>query len=66
MPDNFIAFELPSVREDWWYDIFDGSDSFTVTDSHITPPDSPGLGLNFIPEVAKQYLSDEYAGFFDD
>ena len=39
---------------------------FEVTDSHIDVPDTPGLGVSFIPEEAKKYLREEDAGFFDD
>jgi L-alanine-DL-glutamate epimerase-like enolase superfamily enzyme len=66
MPDNFIAFELPSVSPEWWWDIFEGSEAFSVTDSHITVPDTPGLGISFRVDETKQYLREEDAGFFDD
>ena len=66
MPDNFLAFELPLVSPDWWYDIFEGSEALNVTDSHITVPVAPGLGITFRAEEAKRYLSEEHAGFFDD
>ena len=66
LPENFIAFELPQARPEWWLDIMEGGDVFEVTDSHIEVPDAPGLGLTFIPEEAKKYLRDEDAGFFDD
>tara|TARA_Y100000590_G_scaffold358732_1_gene414237 strand:- start:116 stop:253 length:138 start_codon:yes stop_codon:yes gene_type:complete len=43
----------------------EGGKQFAVTDSHITVPDAPGLGVSFIPEEAKRYLRDEDAGFFE-
>jgi len=63
LPDNFIAFELPKVDPKWWYHIMEG-DTFSVEDSHIEVPDSPGLGLTFIPEEAKKYLREEDKDFF--
>lgn len=66
LPENYIAFELPTAEPDWWNDILDGSDKFGVTDSHIDVNEAPGLGLTFIPEEAKKYLRDEDADFFDD
>jgi L-alanine-DL-glutamate epimerase-like enolase superfamily enzyme len=64
LPDNFIAFELPQAKPEWWLDIMDG-ERFAVKDSHIDVPDTPGLGVTFIPEEAKKYLREEDAGFFD-
>ena len=66
LPDNFIAFELPNGKPDWWYDILEGMDNLVVEDSHIAVNDTPGLGISFRVDEAKQYLSEEDAGFFDD
>ena len=66
LPDNFIAFELPNGKPDWWYDILEGMDNLIVEDSHIAVNDTPGLGISFRVDEAKQYLSEEDAGFFDD
>ena len=66
LPDNFIAFELPNGKPDWWYDILEGMDNLVVEDSHIAVNDTPGLGISFRGDEAKQYLSEEDAGFFDD
>jgi len=65
LPENYIAFELPQPDPKWWLDIMEGGEQFAVTDSHIDVPDTPGLGLTFIPEEAKKYLRDEDADFFD-
>jgi L-alanine-DL-glutamate epimerase-like enolase superfamily enzyme len=64
LPDNFIAFELPQAKPEWWLDIMEG-ERFNVTDSHIEVPDIPGLGVSFIPEEAKKYLREEDTSFFD-
>ncbi len=66
LPDNFIAFELPQAKPEWWLDIMEGHEGLGVKDSHIEVPDLPGLGVTFIPEEAKKYLRDEDADFFDD
>ncbi|MBN4064244.1 mandelate racemase/muconate lactonizing enzyme family protein [Dehalococcoides mccartyi] len=65
LPDNFIAFELPQAKPEWWLDIMEGGEQFAVTDSHIDVPHSPGLGVTFIPEEAKKYLREEDSDFFD-
>lgn len=65
LPDNFIAFEYPVARPDWWYEIVEGLPDPIVTDGHIDVWDRPGLGVTLIPEAAKQYLADEDRDFFD-
>jgi L-alanine-DL-glutamate epimerase-like enolase superfamily enzyme len=65
LPDNYIAFELPKAEPAWWLDIMEG-ETFPVEDSHIEVPDTPGLGVSFIPEEAKKYLRDEDQDFFEE
>ena len=64
LPDNYIAFELPKAEPVWWLDIMEG-ETFPVKDSHIDVPDTPGLGVKFIPDEAKKYLREEDKDFFD-
>ena len=64
LPDNYIAFELPKAEPIWWLDIMEG-ETFPVKDSHIDVPDTPGLGVKFIPDDAKKYLREEDKDFFD-
>ena len=66
LPDNYIAFELPSGDTKWWYDILTGLDSLVVKDSHITVPDIPGIGVKFIEQEATKYLKESDRDFFDD
>ena len=66
LPGNYIAFELPSGKPEWWYDIVEGLPNPLVTDSHIEVWDTPGLGVHFIVEEAKRYLADGDEDFFDD
>ena len=65
MPQNFIAFELPNGKPDFWWDILEGIDAYEVKDSHIVVNDTPGLGISFRIDEAKRYLIEEDAGFFD-
>ena len=65
MPENFIAFEYPVARPDWWYDIVDGLPDPIVKDSHIEVWDRPGLGVEVNAKAARQYLAQEDKNFFD-
>ena len=65
LPKNYIAFEYTTGDPDWWYDIIDGLPNPIVKDSFIDVWDTPGLGVSFNVEAAKQYLNPEDADFFD-
>ena len=65
LPDNYIAFELPSGNPAWWYDIIVGLPDPIVKDSHIEVWDTPGLGISFDVGATKQYLREEDADFFE-
>jgi L-alanine-DL-glutamate epimerase-like enolase superfamily enzyme len=65
MPSNYVAFEYPTGRPEWWYDIVDGLPDPIVTDSHIDVWDRPGMGVTFRVDAAKKYLPEEDADFFD-
>ena len=65
LPDNYIAFELPSGKPDWWHDILDGLPKPIVKDGFIEVWDGPGLGVELNAERARQYLAPEDEGFFD-
>ena len=65
LPENYIAFEYPVGKPDWWYDIIVGLPDPIVQDSLIEVWDTPGLGVTFDVDAAKQYLREEDAGFFD-
>jgi L-alanine-DL-glutamate epimerase-like enolase superfamily enzyme len=64
MPQNYIAFEYPVARPEWWYDIVDGLPNPIVKNSLIEVWDRPGLGVTF-NEKARQYVSPEDQDFFD-
>lgn len=65
MPENYIAFEYPSPREKWWYDIIEGLPNPIVKNGLIEVWDRPGLGVEFNVKAAKQYLAEEDKTFFD-
>lgn len=65
LPDNLIAFEYPARFESFWYDITEGFEGFPVKNGMIDVPDRPGMGIELIPELAKPYLTEGDADFFD-
>ncbi len=65
LPQNYIAFEYPVGRPEWWYDIVEGVPDPIVKDGFIEVWDKPGLGVVFNKQAAKKYLHEEDADFFD-
>ncbi len=65
LPDNYIAFELPSGKPDWWHDILEGLPDPIVKDGFIDVWDTPGLGVRFNVDKAREKLAEEDKGFFD-
>lgn len=65
LPQNYVAFEYPTGNPAWWYDIVEGLPDPIVKDSFIDVWNRPGMGVNLIPEAAKQYLKEEDEDFFD-
>ncbi len=65
LPDNFIAFEYPIGKPDWWYSIVRGLPEQIVVDGFIDVWDAPGLGLEFDVPAATRYLASGDSGFFD-
>jgi L-alanine-DL-glutamate epimerase-like enolase superfamily enzyme len=65
LPSNFIAFEYPSGKPEWWYDIVDGLPDPVVRSGLIEVWDRPGMGVELNAEKARRHLSEEDAGFFD-
>ena len=59
LPHNFIAFEYPRPREQWWYEIVDGLPNPIVQNSLIEVWDRPGLGVELNPDKAARYLREE-------
>jgi L-alanine-DL-glutamate epimerase-like enolase superfamily enzyme len=65
MPQNYIAFEYPVGRPDWWYQIVDGLPDPIVKDGFIDVWDRPGMGLEFNVKAARKYLPEGDEDFFD-
>ena len=65
LPPNFVAFEYPVARPDWWYDIVVGLPNPIVKDGLIEVWDRPGLGIDFNIEAARTHLREEDKTFFD-
>jgi len=65
LPDNYIAFEYPLGRPEWWYDIVEGLPDPIVSQGFIEVWDRPGLGVEFNVRAAKEHLNDEDKAFFD-
>ena len=64
LPQNYIAFEYPTGKPEWWYDIVSGLPDPIVVDSYIDVWDSPGLGVTFNVPAAQKYLRKEDKDFF--
>lgn len=65
LPQNYIAFEYPVARPEWWYDIVDGLPDPIVVDSHIDVWDRPGLGITLNAKAAQKYLETDDKDFFE-
>ncbi|MGN6565085.1 MAG: mandelate racemase/muconate lactonizing enzyme family protein [Thermomicrobiales bacterium] len=64
LPQNYIAFEYPTGKPDWWYDIVEGLPNPIVKDGFIEVWDRPGMGVDFNIEAAQAHLSEEDRDFF--
>jgi L-alanine-DL-glutamate epimerase-like enolase superfamily enzyme len=65
LPQNYIAFEYPTGKPEWWYDIVEGLPDPIVKDGFIELWDRPGMGVDLIPEEASRYLPEGDENFFD-
>ena len=65
LPQNYIAFEYPIAKPEWWYDIIEGLPNPIVTEGLIEVWDTPGLGVDFNVGQARQYLAVEDKDFFN-
>jgi len=65
LPHNYIALEFPGANPDWWFDIVTGLPDPIIKDGFVEVWDTPGLGVEFIEEAAKERLEEEDADFFD-
>jgi L-alanine-DL-glutamate epimerase-like enolase superfamily enzyme len=65
LPENYVAFELPAGKPDWWNGILEGLPNPIVQDGFITVWDTPGLGVRFNVDKTLPYLAEADKGFFD-
>lgn len=65
LPHNYIALEFPGANPDWWFDIVTGLPDPIIKDGFVEVWDTPGLGVEFIEEAAKERLEEGDADFFD-
>ncbi len=65
LPQNYIAFEYPVGRPEWWHDIVEGLPDPIVKNGFIEVWDRPGLGVTINPAAARKYLTAGDADFFD-
>lgn len=65
LPPNYIGFEYPVARPEWWYEIITGLPNPIVKNGFIEVWDKPGLGVDFNVEAARKYLPKGDEGFFD-
>jgi L-alanine-DL-glutamate epimerase-like enolase superfamily enzyme len=67
LPQNYIAFEYPVGKPDWWYDIVVGLPDPIVSSGFIDVDawKLPGMGVEFNVEAAREHLLPEDADFFD-
>ncbi|MFC1551422.1 mandelate racemase/muconate lactonizing enzyme family protein [Candidatus Latescibacterota bacterium] len=67
--NDFISMENHAMDIPWWSDLVSGIDKPMIVDGHYTVPETPGLGVELIEAVAKEYLrEDKYlykGGFFE-
>ena len=64
LPQNYIAFEYPVGRPEWWYDIVEGLPDPIVKDGFIDVWDRPGMGVDLNEAAAKKYLPEGDEDFF--
>jgi L-alanine-DL-glutamate epimerase-like enolase superfamily enzyme len=64
LPQNYIAFEYPLGRPEWWYDVVEGLPDPIVKDGFVDVWDRPGLGVTLNEEAARPHLAEEDRDFF--
>ena len=67
LPNNFIAFEYPIGKPDWWHQIVEGLPDPIVKDGFIDVDawTRPGIGLDFNIPAARAHLREDDRDFFD-
>ncbi len=65
LPKNYIAFEYPIGRPEWWYDIVEGLPNPVVKNGFIEVWDKPGMGVEFNEKAARKHLPEGDEDFFN-
>jgi L-alanine-DL-glutamate epimerase-like enolase superfamily enzyme len=65
LPYNYIAFEYPIAKPEWWTDLVEGLPNPIVKDGFIEVWDRPGLGVTLNADAAIPYLLEEDKDFFE-
>lgn len=65
LPQNYIAFEYPVTRPEWWYDTVEGLPDPIVKQGFIDVWNRPGLVVEFIVPAARKHLPEEDRDFID-
>lgn len=65
MPENYIAFEYPMINPQWWFEITEGLPNPIVKNGVIEVWYKSEIGVDFIVEAFRNYLSEEGRIFFD-
>jgi L-alanine-DL-glutamate epimerase-like enolase superfamily enzyme len=65
LPKNYIAFEYPIGRPEWWYDIVEGLPNPVVKDGFVEVWDKPGMGVEFNEKAARKHLPEGDEDFFN-
>jgi L-alanine-DL-glutamate epimerase-like enolase superfamily enzyme len=64
LPGNFITFEYTTADPSWWSEIVERLPNPIVQSGMTEVPNRPGMGVELVPERAKQYLSEHDRDFF--
>ena len=59
LPRNYVAFEYPVGRPEWWYDIVEGLPKPIVKDGFIEVTDKPGLGVELNEKATRKHLPED-------
>ncbi len=65
LPKNYIAFEYPIGRPEWWYDIVEGLPNPVVKDGFVEVWDKPGMGVEFNEKATRKHLPEGDEDFFN-
>jgi L-alanine-DL-glutamate epimerase-like enolase superfamily enzyme len=65
LPYNYIAFEYPIAKPEWWANLVEGLPNPIVKDGFIEVWDRPGLGVALNADATMPYLLEDDQDFFE-